>query len=584
MENKQVSVNAKANTNVIPIRLDATFFFERAVQSLDRYRYDKALRYFRRAVEFENDNPVHHCNLAGVLSEMGKYEESNRVLLDIVERIDPTMVECYYYMANNYANMERFEMAEESLLLYLENDPKGMFLEESEEMMEYLSYELQRPLAPARIKAKEDLTEHDRARTLLEEGKFTEAARLLERLIRKHPDFMAARNNLALAYYYVGQFDKSVATIREVLELEPGNLHALCNLAIFFQYLGRGEEVGDLIATLRKTLPLHSDHLFKLASTMGILGEHEEALGLFKRMIKIGESGADPALYHYAAVAAFNLERYQVAERFWKQLEKIEPASEIAPFYLGHLQEIRDGRPTRKLNYHYHLPFEAQFRALAHAEQGARTSLPDSIKNDPLVRSSFFWALRHGDRNAKLQVIQAFGLIGDDEVKAALREFIAEPGEDDYLKRAAIFVLRAIGVREPLKAHISGRLRTVKDASAGRNLPTWEAKWQAVIELAHRHMHKRYDLIQQHDLETLWVEYLSRVYPHVPRIAKVEGWSAALEYLIAKMHRKPVSYAEVAQRYQTTVSTVGKNVKLIDKACGLKEKMETLWPKFWTHE
>ena len=47
-------------------------------------------------------------------------------------------------------------------------------------------------------------------------------------------------------------------------------------------------------------------------------------------------------------------------------------------------------------------------------------------------------------------------------------------------------------------------------------------------------MNKHYDLVQQHDLLTLWIEFLSRVYPDVPKLGKVEGWAAALEYLTAK--------------------------------------------------
>lgn len=569
MEKKRVS--ASPQSNVIPIRIDASFFFERAVQSLDRYHYDKALKYFRRAIDLEKENPVNYCNLAGVLSEMGQFEQSNLVLQEVIEDVDPSMIECYYYMANNYANMESFELAEEALVHYLENDPKGVFLEESEEMMDYLSFELQRPTQITQIKAREGLLEHDTARVLLEEGKFTEATRTLEAIVEEHPDFMAARNNLALAYYYTGQFDKSVSTIHDVLEIEPGNLHALCNLAIFYQHLGRESEVQELIDMLRKTYPIQLDHMFKMATTMGILGEHAGAYQLFKRLLKLGEDGSDPSLYHYTAVAACSLGRFTEARRLWKQVERIDPGSEVASFYLRHLDEIDEGVPVGKLHYHYHLPFEEQFRALTRSEEG----IPDGLKEDPLVRSSFFWALRHGDYQTKLHVIQAFGAIGDNEVKEALTDFILEADEDDYLKRAALFVLRSMGVSEPLKAHLDGEIRVIKDASLGLNLPTWEVKWQAVIEMAFRHMHKRYDLIEQHDLETLWVEFLTRVYPEVPRITKVEGWSAALEYLIAKIHRRPISYQEVATRYQASVSTISKNVKLIDEVCGLKEKMDS---------
>ncbi|WP_248929520.1 tetratricopeptide repeat protein [Paenibacillus hamazuiensis] len=560
---------------VISLGMDATFFFERAVQSLDRFHYDKALKYFRRAAEYEPENPVNHCNLAGLLSEMGNYEESNRILQHVLDVIDPTMTECYFYMANNYANMENYESAEKSIVHYLENDPNGQFLEESEEMLELLSYELDRPTRLTCIKSREGLFEHDKARGLLEEGKFTEAVRILEKLVKKHPDFTAARNNLALAYYYMGHFEKSLDMIKQVLEIDSGNLHALCNLAIFYQHFGDKGKLARLLELLRKTYPYHQDHTFKLATTMGILGEHGAAYRLFRRLLKSGELGYDPCLFHYTAVAAFNLKRYDEAKKYWKQAEKLDPKSEIPKFFLGQLQKSETEQSKPVISYHYHLPFEEQFRVLEKNTDG----IPEGLKRDPLVRSSFFWALRHGDTNTKLQVIQAFGLIADGEVKDALLEFILEPEEDDYLKRVAIFVLRSIGFSEPVTAVLEGRRLTVPASPYSPNLPVWEAKWQQVMEMAIRHMNKRYDMVQQYDLETLWVEYLSRVYPGAPKITKVEGWSAALEYLTAKMHRRAVSYQEVASRYGTSVATVSKNVKLIDEACGLKEKMDAIFSK-----
>jgi tetratricopeptide (TPR) repeat protein len=182
-------------SKVIPLTMDATFFYEKAVKSLDRYRYDKALKYFGKAVEYDPNNPVNHCSMAGVLSELGQYAESNRLLKQIVERIDPSMTECYFYMANNFANMEDYEAAEAALAQYLEQDAQGYYMDESEEMMEWLSLELDRPMKVKKIKSQAGLYEHDRARALLEEGRFVEAIRLLEKLVKQHPDFLAAYNN-----------------------------------------------------------------------------------------------------------------------------------------------------------------------------------------------------------------------------------------------------------------------------------------------------------------------------------------------------------------------------------------------------
>ena len=566
---------------VIPLHMDATFFFERAVQSLDRYKYDKALKYFRRAVEYEPDNPVNHCNMAGILSEMGKYGESNDVLKQIVDRIDPSMTECYFYMANNFANMEDFESAEKALVHYLEHDANGQFLDESEEMMELLSFELERPMKIAKIKSREGFVEHDRARSLLEEGKFADAIKLLENLVQMHPEFSAAHNNLALAYYYVGRFTDALAAVKQVLAIDPGNLHGLCNLAIFFQHAGEREPLEELVELLEKTVPYHQEHVFKLATTMGVLGRHDSALRHFRRLLKTEAGQADVCLYHYAAVACYNLDRYAEARRFWKQAEKLDPGSDIPKFHMNVLDRIdsglaKDGKMT--ISYHYHLPFEEQLRQLQRAQ--AAGYVPERLRNDPLLRSSFFWALRHGDRDTKLQVIQAYGMIGDAEVADSLRELLLDPSEDDYVKNMSVFALRSMGVKGPIAALIGGREVSFEKNVYSPNLPAWNAEWQEVIDLAMVRMSTRYDMIQQFDMVTLWVEFLTRAYPAIPKITKKEGWAGALEYLTAKMHRRTTSYQDVARRYGVSITTVSKHAKQIDETCGLREKMDTIFANF----
>lgn len=574
MEKKKLAAEP-VKTKIIPIKMDATFFFERAVRSLDRLHYDKALKYFRRAVEYEPENPVNHCNLAGILSEMGSYKDSNDILNHILETVDPSMTECHFYMANNYANMEDFEAAEQAIVRYLEQDANGQFLEESEEMIELLSYELDRPTPLKFVKCQESLFEHDKARKLLEEGRFVEAIRLLQRMIKKHPDFLAARNNLALAYYYIGQFDKAMEAIDDVLATEPGNLHALCNMAIFYQHMGEKEKLDGMADLLKKLYPFHQDHLFKLATTMGILGDHETAYRQFRRMLGGMEAVEEASLYHFTAVAAFNVGLTDEARRYWKKAEKLDPESDIPRFYLNQLDSGED--IPAPLSYHYHLPFEVQFRMI----EKSKEAMPDYLKRDPLVRSSFFWALRHGDADTKRHVMQAFALIADSEVKDALREFLLSPDESDELKRFALFVLRSMGTEGGIELQRDGRTETVGHSPLAPHLPEWQEEWQEVLDLTLLHTQKRYDLVQQHDMETLWVEYLTRVFPDVPKIGKASAWSAALEYWTAKMHRRAISLNEVARRYGTSAGTVGRNAKWIDQACRIKDKMAALhgkWP------
>ncbi|GJM69808.1 hypothetical protein HMSSN036_20240 [Paenibacillus macerans] len=246
--------------------------------------------------------------------------------------------------------------------------------------------------------------------------------KLLEELVQGRPDFLAARNNLALGYYYLGHFDKAMGTVHEVLAQDPGNLHGLCNLAVFYQHEGNREAMEELAERLSNIVPFHQEHVFKLATTMGMLGRHEAAFGHFKRLLQNEEMRREPSVSHYAAVAAYYTGRYAEARRLWQHVKRLDPGSSVAGFYLAQLDQSGGGDEASKpfsVNYQYLLPFEEQLKRWETSEDG----FPADLKDNPLVRSSFFWALRHGDAKTKLQVIQALGLIADQEVEEALQAF-----------------------------------------------------------------------------------------------------------------------------------------------------------------
>ena len=84
---KRVSEGSKPES--FSMNMDATFFFERAVQSLDRFHYDKALKYFRRAAEYEQENPVNHCNWRGFSRRWAIMKNRTEYLQEVLDQIDP---------------------------------------------------------------------------------------------------------------------------------------------------------------------------------------------------------------------------------------------------------------------------------------------------------------------------------------------------------------------------------------------------------------------------------------------------------------------------------------------------------------
>lgn len=520
--------------NVIPFSISADFYIERANKSLDRLNYPKALHYYKKAVEIEPQNPLLFCNMAGVLGHLGKYQESNEILHYVLQKLDENTIECHYYLACNYVYLELLEKAEEHAHVYLQHDPKGRYAADAEELLQYLQGELDHdhPMEEEPVPLDEKTQRHEKARALMEEGSFQQAEKLLVKLIEEYPDFLAASNNLSLCYYYKGEFDKAGDMIDQVLEQEPHNIHALCNLAILYYQQQEHEKLEELLGNLRKLVPLQYDQAYKLGITLGVMGEHEAAYRLFKKMSAYAWQ-LDFHLFHYCAVAAYNSGRHREAEKYWKLVRLEDPESPIAPHYLEMLKQ--EEKLDRDIPYYYHLP-NYEKKKKSGSSHLPEPSLQQEVEHDPFIRSSFLWALRHGDRETKLQVLQAFEWLGDQEVIEALLEFVQHPEQDEELKKIARFVLKTLGYASETK------------------IP-WRKTWHRVLESLQPGLTEA----EGKQAGEVWSQFIHLTYPATPVIRKPEAWAAALEGMVTDE-----SLEIVAEKYGTSAKTIRKHIETIE--------------------
>ncbi|SFI63093.1 tetratricopeptide repeat protein [Thermoflavimicrobium dichotomicum] len=550
MKRSQIGLDSEEK-KVVRLRFDAGFFFERAVRSLNRHQYEKALKYFRLAVEKEPDNPVNHCNLAGILSELGRYEESNKVLETVLNEVDPNLHECLFYMANNAGNMDNLELAESYLLEYLSRDPYGEYAEEAEDMLYMLSLELGRPpKEPIPVELPLHIQKHEEAYRYLETGNFLPAIDLLKEIIEMQPDYLPAYNNLAQAYYYMGKIEESLELIDQVLKKDPTNLHALCNFAVISDAMGKVSLSQRIIQTLKNLVPMHKEHAYKLALTMGTLGEHEVAYKLFSLLAKV-EILPEPDLYHYAAVSAWNTGRLIQARRYWKKALALDQQSGVPLFYLKqvekHLNHPDHTRPV--VSYDYRIPEEK--KDIPPSEQ------LEELYSDPSFTQFLYNLLDEGHDHDKFGAIQTLALLSPEDLEEKLREILLRPGENMQLKKMALFTLQDMNAEPPFMMNYEGYKLQIERVYLQTDFSLWKKKWDQVWDCCLKHMQDASSKEKQ-KAKALWKKQMEN---GIPTVHKVEGWAAAIEYLAIKQDQQAVTKTSLAQKYNISVSTVTRYIK-----------------------
>ncbi|WP_064093020.1 tetratricopeptide repeat protein [Rossellomorea aquimaris] len=302
------------------------YYYTKGMKAYQRRELKRSLKYLNRAFQLEPLEPMIACQLSIVYTELGEYKNANDLLHEILNELDPRMSECHYFLANNYAHLGLFKEAYDHVTSYLEKEEHGEFVEDAEDLVELL--ELDSDLIVDDLYEHDDLmAQQEKAKDLLESGHFQKAVDILQKVIEEYPEFWSAYNNLALAYFYLGNIDEASATLEEVLEKNPGNLHALCNTAVFYFYQKRHEDLQHLIDGLEKVRPLLHEHRFKLGATFALIGHSRKAYEWLKSLQKIGFEG-DGSFYYWLSYSAYETGHEQTARNAWKKVVEFNPEKE----------------------------------------------------------------------------------------------------------------------------------------------------------------------------------------------------------------------------------------------------------------
>jgi tetratricopeptide (TPR) repeat protein len=553
--------------NIITFERGAEFYFDLGYRKIQKGNLKAALRYIEKAVKLKPNDSFIQFNYAGLLAELGNINLSTEVLLNIVNVLDPNYEECYFGLGCNYLQMQKIKKSVEYFSMYLEKDPEGEFSEEAEDLLEMLTMikDANNNLDDEELEKIYQIEEE--AINHLEKREYKSAAEKFEVVVSLLPNAVPARNNLSLAYYYLGETQKAIELAREVLNYEPHNIHANCNIAIFYNKLDLNNWAEKQIKSIKKLNTENPEYLYKIADTLGSLGEHGDALKVYKKLLSLEPQNI---LYnHYAAIAAYNSGRLNESIKYWRKLTELDKQNLISEYYIsiaqGALNKEEIDEENQSFAYSYQLPKEEVTRRLADAQafiEGSRETSVEIIRDkkgeDAVYFSMCFDKLLI--RKLIFEKIKKDLLI---ESQTIIRKLLLTPEIEDEIKIEAVFLLDIIGAPQPYTVNFGGEVLEITADPLSIDIYAVNGEWEDIIRKAQKNMKGFYKGAYKRAVENIWMSFIKYLYPDIPKTNNIDGWAAALEYVYCKMNNHKITQEEIAAKYEISTGSIRDKYKAI---------------------
>ncbi len=561
---------------VITFERGAEFYFDLGYKYIQKGKLKTALRYVEKAAGMKPQDSFLQFNYAGLLAELGDIDRSTQVLINIVKNLDPDYLECYFGLGCNYLQMQKIKKSYEYFSLYLEKDPEGEFSEEAEELMEMLTMikdannNLDDDELEKIYKIEEEAIDH------LEKREYEKATQKFETVVQMLPNAVPARNNLSLAYYYLGFIDKAIELAREVIVYEENNVHANCNLAIFYNKQGSDSWVEKQLRVLGKIHTDNEEYLYKIGDTYGSLGRHSDAYKAFKKLLAIDP--VNPMYVHFTAIAAYNNGRYKESIRLWEKLSSLDKENVLSDFYSGAAARQLENTVEEEKGsfpYIYQLPREEIknrldiiYRFIEMDGEKCR----EELSADKHMTEIIYYGMNYDKYFLRKLIFNKIKNSKLTELEPAIRKFMLRDDVENYVKMESVFLLNSIGAKEPYTVNFDGETKNVTIDSLDFPESEWKSQWGQVKQKAIAMMRGCYRRPYKKIVEDIWYEFIKSTFPEVPEIEDVGVWAAALEYTYCRLCNAEASGLLLAQKYNIISDALFEKAEIINNA--IKNKFQ----------
>ena len=447
---------------------------------------------------------------AHALWEEGKPEEAVELLEDLVERY-PRDLDCHVLLGSIYGGLGDFSEATHHLevaarlshrdpevllllgtayweyalpshtLLTLRECPRSELNEEAAKHVQFMMEDstekiglvaAMHDISPRKMEHAAYLMESGRIAN--ERGEYAEGVKASKEAARLVRNWTPPRNNLALAYFALGQWDEAIAAETEVLEhIDDQNTHALGNMVRFLTASGNTDEARLYLTRLEQAEATDPDDYIKIAEAYATLEEDSKVYATLKRAWG-EEAELNASMLRFLGTAAANLGKDQEALVYWTEALQLDPASFRIQNFLDALRQgIKKSAPAYRFPYFsgQNMVSEQAFEdfinrlgSLRMSEEKTEQEMRSFGEKYPYVADIFSDLLWYGGENEQASSIETLRMLGSERAVAALQAFaLSQVGNEDQ-RIMALNVLLDLGVfseDEPVRLWLKGQWREV---------------------------------------------------------------------------------------------------------------------------
>ncbi|MBB6453583.1 tetratricopeptide (TPR) repeat protein [Salirhabdus euzebyi] len=309
---------------VIPFLVEGDFYFSIAVKAFQKRDFNKAIKWFKRAMELNPKNPLYPCQLSVLYTEIRSYHKANQLLTKVLADFGEEYADCYYLIANNYAHLGLFQDAQKNIEMYLKKEPQGEFAEEAAQLLEML--ELYNDEEEEDYEDDDWLFDEEDELLIyqetvfyhLENHEWEEALPILEEMIDLYPEYKVAKHDYAWALFFAGNREAAVELELEWQENDQNSTHSIVNLAIFYHLMGKEELSIGYIETLKNVYPIHEQQRLKIAIALAYTGHYDLAYERFQYLSK-GNLRDHVSYFKWYSKSAYQLGLGKLADQLWQE-------------------------------------------------------------------------------------------------------------------------------------------------------------------------------------------------------------------------------------------------------------------------